>query len=196
MSPNKKAANLVFPGDKLAVSEEFLPGRHAYDDSGVIKSLAVGSVMKNMKNMEISVNPMTEAEIIKPGDWITGQVETTQTNAAFVKIHFLNGEQSHKDFSGSLSLRSHSPGRGAPRGGPRPGPPVKLGDIVRCRVFSLVNGIIHLSVEEDEMGVLYALCGNCGKPMTRGGSRAKCDECGNVEQRKLASDFGQWPIRP
>ena len=194
MTTNKKIE--VLPGDKLAISEEFLPGIHAYDDAGIIKSLVVGTIERNMRDMEVSVRPAAEPELVRVGDYILGQVEAAQTSSAFVKIQFLNGKPSHKDFSGSLSLKSASAGRGGPRGGPRPGPPVKLGDIVRCKVFSLVNGIFHVTLDESHLGVVFARCGNCGKPMTRGGTRAKCDECGNVEQRKLAEDFGELPITP
>ena len=183
----------VLPGDKLAVSEEFLPGRHTYDRSGLIRALAVGSVVRDMKNMEISVKPAVEPEIIKVDDWVMGQVEGAQANSANVHIFFLNGKQTHKDFSGMLSLRGLSGGgRGARRT-----TPVKPGDLVRCRVFSLLNGIIHLTVDEPDMGVVAALCGNCGKPLRRGSAtKAKCVECGNVEERKLARDFGNTPIVP
>lgn len=183
----------VLPGDRLAVSEEFLPGRHTYDAKGLIRALSVGTVQKDVKNMEISVKPAVEPEIIKVDDWVTGQVESVQSNSANVHIYFLNGKPTYKDFSGMLSLRGLSGGgRGARRT-----TPVKSGDIVRCRVFSLVNGIIHLSIDEPDMGVVAALCGNCGKPLLRGSAtRVKCDECGNVEERKLAEDFGQSPIRP
>ena len=92
-----------------------------------------------------------------------------------------------------LTLRGLSGGgRGARRT-----TPVKMGDIVRCRVFSLLNGIIHLTIDEPEMGVVAASCGNCVKPLLRGSaSRAKCAECGNVEERTLAGDFGTAPIEP
>jgi exosome complex component CSL4 len=186
-----KKSNTVMPGDKLAVSEEFLPGPHTYDDSGLIRALAVGTVQRDMKNMEISVKPAVEAELIGVGDSIVGQVEGAQANSANVKIYYINRTPTDKDFSGALSLRSGRPGRGGPRG-----PAVKLGDIVRCKVTSLVNGIIHLTVSDENAGVLYALCGNCGRPLLRGGNRAKCDECGNVEDRKLAPDFGRSPIEP
>jgi exosome complex component CSL4 len=190
--PEKKAVG-VLPGDKLAVSEEFLPGRHVYDDSGLIRALTAGAIVKDLKNMEISVEPSVEAEVIKVDDWVTGQVEGSQANSANVHIRFLNGKLTHKDFSGMLSLRGLSGGgRGARRT-----TPVKLGDVVRCRVFSLLNGIIHLSVDEPDMGVVAALCGNCGKPLLRGSAtKLKCDECGNVEERKLARDFGTTPIEP
>jgi exosome complex component CSL4 len=87
-------------------------------------------------------------------------------------------------------LRSGPPGRGAHRV-----PAVKLGGIVRCKIHSLINEMIHLSIKEDRRGVIFALYGNCGRPLLRAGSRVKCDECGNVEERKLAVDFGTTPIQ-
>jgi exosome complex component CSL4 len=192
MRETKKPAR-VLPGDKLAVSEEFLPGQHTYDDSGLIRALRAGLVQKDTKNTEISVKPAVEPEIIKVDDWVTGQVEGVQANSANVHIYFHNGKPTYKDFSGMLNLRGLSGGgRGARRT-----TPVKMGDIVRCRVFSLLNGIIHLTIDEPDMGVVGALCGNCGKPLLRGSAtRVKCDECGNVEERKLARDFGSTPILP
>ena len=186
-----KKSMTALPGDRLAVSEEFLPGLYAYDDSGSIRALVAGTVQRDTKNMEISVKPVVKPKVVRVGDRVVGQVETAQASSAGVKIYYVNGAPTDKDFSGSLSLRSSRSGRGGPRG-----PPVKLGDVVRCKVFSLLNGIIHLSINEDEMGVLHALCGNCGKPLLRGGNKAKCDECGNVEERKLAADFGRSPIQP
>jgi exosome complex component CSL4 len=193
MSAKKGKAAGVLPGDKLAVSEEYLPGKHTYDNSGLIRALAVGEVVKDAQNTEISVKPAVEPETIKVDDWITGQVENAQSNSANVKIYYLNGKPSHKDFSGMLSLRGLTGGGR----GQRRTTPVKLGDVVRCRVISLLNGIIHLSIDEPDMGVIAALCGNCGSPLLMGSStKAKCDECGNVEDRKLARDFGTTPIQP
>jgi len=184
--------NRVLPGDKVAISEEFLPGKHTYDNAGLIRALAIGGVQKDVTNTEISVKPAVEASMVRVDDWVTGQVEVAQSNSAGLKIYYVNGMRMDKDFSGTLSLRGFGGGRGV-----RKGPPVKLGDIVRCRVFSLVNGIIHLSIDEGDMGVVHALCGNCGRAMLKGGrDRSKCDECGNVEDRKLAADFGTTPIRP
>ncbi|MDG6989364.1 MAG: exosome complex RNA-binding protein Csl4 [Nitrososphaerota archaeon] len=186
----------VLPGDRLAVSEEFLPGSHTYDSSGLIRSLTAGSVVKDAKSMEISVKPAAEPELFRVDDWVTGQVEATQANSANVHIFFHNGKPNHKDFSGMLSLRGLSGGGRGERGARRT-TPVKSGDIVRCRVFSLVNGIIHLNIDEPDMGVVSALCGICGKPLQRGSAtKVKCDECGNVEDRKRTRDFGTVPIEP
>src|SRR5215472_7747014 len=125
MSEAKSAA---LPGDKLAVSEEFLPGVNTYDDRGQIRALLVGSVAKDMKNMEISVKPAVEPELIKVEDWVTGQVEATQSSSANVHIYFHNGKPTSKDFAGMLNLRGLSGGGR----GQRRMTPVKQGDIVRC----------------------------------------------------------------
>lgn len=192
MKESKKRVDAVLPGDRLAVSEEFLPGPHTYEKSGLIRSLMVGTLQKDMQSMEISVKPAAQPNLVKVDDWVTGQVEALQANSANVKLYFLNGSPTYKDFSGMLTLRGLTGARGQRRM-----TPVKSGDIVRCRIFSLVNGIIHLTIEEPDMGVVAALCGNCGKPVLKGGSnKVKCDECGNVEDRKLARDFGSSPIQP
>lgn len=181
----------VLPGDKLAVSEEFLPGSHVYDDSGQLRALSVGTIMKDIKKSEISVVPSAKANVLKVGDYVTGQIESASTSNASVAIYYVNGKRTDKGFGGMLMLRSGGRERGR-----RSGPPAKLGDVVRCGVFSLMNGIVHLSMDDDQTGVIFALCGNCGKPLQKGGNRAKCVECGNVEERKLARDFGQTPIQP
>jgi exosome complex component CSL4 len=185
----KKSA--VLPGDEVAVSEEFLPGRNVYDDDGLLRALAVGKVLEDRRKSEISVKPSAQASLPAVGDYVTGQVEMAQTNSAGVRIYYVNGHLSDKGFTGSLMLRSGPPGRGARRG-----PMVKLGDIVRCGVQSLLNGMIHLTLADEHAGVVFALCSNCGRPLLRAGSRVKCDECGNVEERKLADDFGQTPVQP
>lgn len=181
----------VLPGDEVAVSEEFLPGRNVYDDDGLLRALAVGRVFEDRRKSEIFVKPSAEASLPSVGDYVTGQVEVAQTSSAGVRIYYVNGRLSGRGFTGSLMLRGGPPGRGGRRG-----PMVKLGDIVRCRIYSLLNGMVHLSVSEDHAGVIFALCGNCGRPLLRAGSRVKCEECGNVEERKLADDFGQTPVQP
>ena len=188
-----KKNSAVLPGDALAVSEEYLPGKYTYDDSGRIRALLAGRVVEDQVNREISVKPAAAARTLTVGDYVTGQVEAVQTSSAGVRIYYLNGKATEKGFSGMLLLRGEPPGRGGRRR-----TYVKLGDIIRARVSSTLNAIIQLSIDDPRSGVIFALCGNCGKPLLAAGAgnRAKCEECGNVEERKFASDFGQFPIQP
>ena len=190
-SGGMKKNSVVLPGDELAISEEYLPGKYAYDDSGRIRALLAGRVVEDMVNREISVKPAAVARTLAVGDYVTGQVEAVQSNSAGVRIYYHNGKPTEKGFSGMLLLRREPPGRGA-----RTRTYVKLGDIVRARVSSTLNAIIQLSIDDPRSGVIFALCGKCGRPLLGAGNRAKCEECGNVEERKFANDFGQSPIQP
>ena len=187
----KGRSKVVVPGDMVAEIEEYLPGPHVYDESGHLRAASVGTVVRDVTKREIGVKPAPRIEPVRVGYFVTGQVEVAQTNSASISIQYVNGKATQMDFAGVLSLRGT-----APRRGERRGAPVKLGDIVRCRVESLMNGFIHLSLDDQRAGVVYAKCSNCGRPLLRAGHKLKCDECGNVEDRKLANDYGQMPIRP
>ena len=73
---------------------------------------------------------------------------------------------------------------------------MKLGDVVRAKVSSTLNGMNQLSIEEPHLGVLATLCSVCGTPLTKDGRAPTCQVCGSVEERKFADDFGSPDIRP
>jgi len=187
----KEFKKTALPGETLATPEEFLPGKNVYEEGGSIKALLIGNVVRDMKNMEIRVDPLVEKRSPSVGDFVTGQVEAVQSSSANMKIYYLNGKQAMGGFSGTIFLRDERSGRGVRR------TQVKLGDIVRAKVVSLLNGIIQLSIDDRHSGVMYALCGNCGRPLTGAdGGRGRCLECGNVEERKFADDFGKEQLEP
>jgi exosome complex component CSL4 len=70
----------------------------------------------------------------------------------------------------------------------------RIGDIIRGRVISLLNSTIHITIDEKEFGVLYALCFNCGGDTVRLNSTVKCIECSIFEERKLSNDYGKETI--
>jgi exosome complex component CSL4 len=186
-----KKQKIVLPGDALAISEEFLPGKNAYDANGTVRALLMGNAVRDLSQREVSVKPFSVAKTPSVGDVVTGQVEAAQSSTANMKIYYLNGAPTQGGFAGSILLRED---RGGGRGVRRT--QVKLGDIVRAKVVSTMNAIIALSINEPHLGVIATLCSNCGNPLSRGDGRARCDQCGNVEERKFADDFGREPIQP
>lgn len=187
----KTNQKVALPGDALAVSEEFLPGKNVYDSDGTVRALLMGNVVRDFAQREVSVKPVSVAKTPSVGDVVTGQVEVAQTSTANMKIYYLNGFPTQGGFAGSILLREERRGgRGVRR------TQVKLGDIVRAKVASTLNAIIQLAINEPHLGVIATLCSNCGRPLSRGNGRAKCNECGNVEERKFADDFGREPIQP
>jgi exosome complex component CSL4 len=188
----KEQKQTALPGDTVALPEEFVPGKHVYENENSIRALLAGTVLKDFSKREVHVRPVTRNRMPSVGDYVTGQVEAVQANSAGLRVYYLNGKPTGSGFTGMLLLRAEG---GGGRGRRRT-TPVKLGDIVRAKVASLLNGIIQLSIDEDRTGVFFALCSVCGSPLTRADGRAKCLECGNVEERKFASDFGKEPIQP
>jgi exosome complex component CSL4 len=190
MSMKSNEKRRVLPGDALAVSEEFLPGKNAYDADGTIRALLMGTQVKDLSQREISVKPVFVAKVPNVGDVVTGQIETAQSSVSNLKIYYLNGEVNAGGFVGLVFLREERGGRGMRR------TQVKLGDIVRAKVISTMNAMIHLSIGEPHLGVIATLCSNCGYPLSDEGGRARCNNCGNQEDRKFADDFGRSPIQP
>jgi exosome complex component CSL4 len=191
----EKRGSVALPGDLLALPEEFLPGKNTYEEEDSIRASLAGRVEKDISKREVSVRPVTVA--VKPtvGDVVLGQVEAAMTSTAGVRISYINGKETRAGFPGTIFMRERS-GGGRERGGERR-TYVKLGDVVRARVTSTLNGMNQLSIDEPHLGVIASMCSVCGAQlMARGDGRAGCDQCGNVEERKFADDFGSANIQP
>ena len=109
------------------------------------------------------MKPVVVAEVPTVGDVVTGQIETAQSSVSNLKIYYVNGVPTSAGFVGLIFLREE---RGGGRGMRRT--QVKLGDIVRAKVVSTMNAMIHLSIGEPHLGVMATLCSNCGSPLSRG----------------------------
>ena len=105
MKMNADNQKKVLPGDALAVSEEFLPGKNAYDADGTIRALLMGTSVKDLAQREVSVKPIAVAKVPSVGDVVTGQVETAQTSVSNMKIYYVNGAPSTGGFVGLIFLR-------------------------------------------------------------------------------------------
>lgn len=181
---------IALPGDTVAVPEEFLAGKNVYESVDAIKALLTGTVVRDISKREVRVESLASRKIPAVGDLVLGQIEAAQSSSANMKIYYLNGKKVEGGFSSLLFLRDSRAGRGVRR------TQVKLGDLVRAKVVSTLNGIIQLSIDDAHTGVVFSLCSNCGRPLMRENGRAKCLECGNVEERKFSDDFGRETIEP
>jgi exosome complex RNA-binding protein Csl4 len=181
---------VALPGDFLAIPEEFLPGKNTYEQGDAVRATLPGRVQRDLVKREVEVRPAVTAKTLKVGDFVVGQVEAAMTSTAGVRISYLNGVEIHGGFPGTIFLRSDRGGRGERRTA------VTRGDVVRARVVSTLNGMNQLSIDDAHLGVLASLCTVCGSPLLRGDGRARCENCGNVEERKFADDFGTENIQP
>ncbi|MBO3802704.1 MAG: exosome complex RNA-binding protein Csl4, partial [Candidatus Brockarchaeota archaeon] len=68
---------------------------------------------------------------------------------------------------------------------------VKPGDIVRGRVVSNKNGVCQVTTLGSSFGVVQAYCSGCGSGLASiGRGRLACGNCGRIETRKIADDYG------
>ncbi|MEM2873561.1 MAG: exosome complex RNA-binding protein Csl4 [Nitrososphaerales archaeon] len=177
----------VVPGDILAVIEEFSSSEGTYINESSIRASKLGMANYNLKKKEIKIEPLKKIKVPMVGDSVIGQVEAVQSNIANIRIYYINNERSLSNFVGMLVLKPESP----MRKGREKAIICKLGDIIRAKVTSYKNAIVHLSINGDENGVVYAKCSLCGGNMSKIGQRVKCVDCGFIEDRKLAFDFGE-----
>lgn len=191
---SKKDTNqkkVALPGDFLAYPEEFQPGQNAYEEGDTVRARLPGIVERDLSKREVGVKSVVSGRALKVGDVVVGQVEAAMTSTAGVRITWVNGAEMPAGIPGTIFTRGERGGRGERR------TYVKLADVVRARVASMLNGMNQLSIDEPHMGVLAGLCTLCGAPLPRGdATRTRCENCGNVEERKFADDFGTANIQP
>jgi exosome complex component CSL4 len=145
----------------------------------------------DLLNKQVSVYPVIRAASSpKTGSIIIGQVSQTQNQTASVRILKIDKKILTGPFTGVLHISDASP--------------VyvdsmfdvcKSGDVMRAKVISETNRVYHLSTAVDRnLGVIIAFCSSCGHMLQWRRSRMRCPNCGRVENRKIASDYGKGEI--
>lgn len=185
-----KTGDFVVPGEFLATAEEFMPGEGAYEEDGEVYSSCTGVVLVDVRTKRISVFPRTTVPPeLKRGDIIVGRIEEVRDQVANVHIGILRGREDRQLPLPDIGTIHVSQVRGSyVKDLTRE---FKLGDIVRARVANVRRGTVQLTTAGDDLGIIMAACSKCRTPLDRDNNKLKCPSCGNVELRKLASDYRQ-----
>ncbi len=176
-----RESKIALPGDDVATIEEFFSSDNTYEYNGSIRSTSIGRVVYDIKGRVVKVNALKDIKIPNKDDYIIGFVHSTLTNTANVRILSVNGRKSDARFD-ALYIS---------RGKVKVYNMFRVGDIVRAKVLSLLNGHIYLTFKDDNLGVIYTRCSSCGGEVVKVSSEeVKCIECNLTSSRKLASDYG------
>ena len=186
-STEEKTGQLVSPGERLGVIEEFIPDAGTYVKDGVIYSMIVGRALLDLSNKRVSVYALAhEIKVPKVGNTVVGQVASSQSDTANVRIFKIGSKELSGVFSGVLHVSDV-----AMRFVDSMFEVCKAGDIVRASVISEKNQTYHLSTKDRNLGVVFAFCSNCGATLEPRRHEMQCPRCGNIEQRKTAFDYGK-----
>ncbi|HXG06496.1 MAG TPA: exosome complex RNA-binding protein Csl4 [Nitrososphaera sp.] len=185
----------MLPGGHIASIEEFEGGKNTFLASdGTVRSATIGTKVYDLKRRIVKIEPKHPPILPKVGDIVVGYVEMMFSTMVSIKILYINDKWSDAGFSAIASAKLGSRAEMERRGDKRA--TFRNGDIVRGRVISLLNSTIHLTLAEKEFGLLYTLCYMCGGDTVRTNENTiKCVECGMVEIRKLAHDYGKESFR-
>ena len=179
---------IVMPGDKLGIIEQYLPGEGTYDDNGEIKSSVLGNVKINQKMKVISVESDAKPALLKVGDVVYGQITDIKSQRANVKIDCIKDNarplalpymgaihisQAKKDYLEKLSDA------------------FRIGDIVQAKVVKITGDNVDLGTVDDDCGVLKAMCTRCRDYMhtTKKQNELQCNTCNKKEKRKISKNY-------
>lgn len=156
-------------------------------EQGKIYAKISGRTLLDLQNRTVSIYPLVRgAKVPKTGSIISGQVSKLQNKTAIIRIFKIGKEDLSGVFSGLLYISDISTSY------------VdsiydvcKPGDIIRAKVISEKNRIFHLSTIDQNLGVLYAFCSRCGQLLQKKRYRMHCLNCGKIEKRHIAVDYGE-----
>ncbi len=186
----QKTGQLVLPGERLGVIEEFVPDAGTFVKDGVIYSKVVGRALHDLATRRVSVHPVgRQALIPKVGSIVMGQVAGGQSDSVNVRIFQIGDKQISTVFMGVLHVSDANI-----RYVDSMHDVCKAGDIVRARVISDKNQVYHLSTKDSDLGVIYAFCSNCGGTLEPRRQGMHCPKCGRIEERKATADYGKGLI--
>ena len=169
----------TLPGDKIAIIEEFETGKNTFDDGQSIRSLVIGTTEFDKTNRIVKIIEMKKPAVPKVGDIITGNVAALMNNMFAITILYINGKPTHSGLECICQAR-----------GAKKRILVRVSDIVNAKIISLLNGAVHATISEPELGVLFTQCNKCAGKVIPIGNNIKCVDCSYIEERKLSTKFG------
>ena len=170
----------TFPGEKLASIEEYEAGHNTFDDGDMVRAATIGKKDIDKTTRVASVNHPKMLSIPKDGDIVIGTVAAVMASMIAVSIDYINGKPTTSKVEcicGTRNLRIRN---------------VALSnDIVTLKILSHLNGTIHATISEPQLGVLFTKCRKCGGKVVPMRDAIKCTECAWIDERKLSSNFGK-----
>lgn len=184
----RKSGGFVTPGSRLGVSEEFVAGPGTYTRDEVIYSTIAGYVLFNILEKKVSVYPAVHVQgTPKRGRVVIGEVSSVRDKFAIVNILKVGRTEAGGNFTAILPLAFIG------QRGIRMVDALRPGDIIRSKVVRAKEGI-GLGTIGSRFGVILGLSTCCGKVLQLRGGRLTCPQCGRVERRRRAIDYGRVAV--
>jgi len=176
---NEQRQKIILPGENITTEEEYVPGRNAFAEKGIVKSKVLGIAEFDDNNKEVNIKGKSVNEI-GVGDIVVGKVMLVKESSAVIGlVSAENGKKITGIKTAQLPVRNVSTEYVSELK-----KIIKIGDLVRARVTMASPLAIDLATNEKGLGVIKAYCSKCRKEMQYTNEKLMCLECGSVEERK------------
>jgi exosome complex component CSL4 len=176
----------VFPGDELAVIEEFMDGEGSYIEDDFVRSEEFGESRYDLEMRVVEVEKKTpELVLPKEGMEVVAETGSVARKDARVDIFMVDGRIVHPTYTGVIHIsnvsREYIKNMDIA---------MRNGDIIKAKIINTKNHLIQLSMEGADYGVIYAYCSRCGTMLEKDKGRLHCPKCNRVERRQMAKTYG------
>ena len=168
------------PGEKIAFLEEYLSGENTFDDGESVRSTMIGEIKFDNEERIASILKKKSIPIPNIGDEIIGVVEASLGSLIAVSMQYINGTKITSNVECICTTRHMRKKNVA-----------LVKDVVKLKIINRINGTIHASMDDRDLGVLFTKCRKCFGGVIQDKDAVKCKDCGWFDDRKLSSDFGK-----
>ena len=183
----KDSQELVYPGTRLAVTEEFLGGSGTYSTDKFIFAAVTGNVTIDVEKHEISVVPTVKSTVVpKVGDIFLGSVVNVSRQMVTVGVHVIRNIEIYPTYTLVIHVSQVSKEylETVDDG-------LCLGDIIRGKIIDAKTIPLQGSLIGSQLGVVFSTCSECGGKLEKiGRNKLKCTECKHIGKRKTTIDYG------
>ncbi len=191
MSGNEE--KLVFPGDKVGTSEEWMAGEGTFEDKGNIYAAQFGRLIFDEDSLEAKVDAVNPIVEVKEGDVIYGSVFMRKEAMVVIMIEKIEGvsRDVKEDVEGTLHISEVSEDYTDSLEDE-----FLVGDIVRAKVTE-TEPAIKLSTAGKTFGVVRGYCPECRKAMKFERKRDKlyCENCELRSDRKISRVYSKIKLK-
>ena len=191
MKETVKNKDIVITGQFLGVVEEFLPDElSTFVKAGKIHATKTGTVsIDDKRKIEVITHNENDRKTVKIGDIVIGTVLFLRKFSIGMSFYTINQKiHFNSSYLGNIHISQISN-----KYIEKIIEAFQITDIVRAKVIEQNGTEYKLSTSGRNLGVIHADCSICGTPLEKSKDRfdkLKCPLCGNIEYRKIASDYG------
>ena len=176
----------VFPGDEVAVEEEYLASDGTFAKDGKIYASQIGTLELNDEECVARVISPNPPNILKTGDIVYAIVQDIRKTMATADVVCKEGTE--RGLGGETYATIHV-SKISPGYTDDVSKELRKGDYIRAKVTG-VKPSLQLTTKDDHLGVIRSLCWRCKSELVKKGNGLYCNECKYSVTRKLADDYG------